>query len=98
MEEEEGEAEGRETRVQPLVEEPPFLGLCPPVPGLPADPPLLPLLSHPDPVGSPESSARYWRDRETEARRSRSGLPAPPHSSSPPLHHPPFPPNLQISA
>lgn len=88
------EAEGRETRAQPVL----FLGLCPPVPGLPADPPVLPLLSHPDPVGSPESSAQDWRDQETEAGRSRSCLSAPPHSSSPRLHHPPFPLNLQMSA
>lgn len=58
VEEEEEEAEGREIRVQPLVEELLFLGLCPPVPGLPADPPLLPLVSHPDSVGSPESWAQ----------------------------------------
>lgn len=39
MVEEEEEAEG----VQTLVDEVLFLGLCPLDPGLPADPPLLPL-------------------------------------------------------
>lgn len=98
---EDEEAEGREIRVQPPVEEVLFLGLCPPVPGLPADPPLLLLLlllSHPDPVGSPQTLAQYQRDQETEARRNRSCLSAPPRSFSPLLHHPPFPPNLRIPA
>lgn len=92
---EEEEAKGREIWVHPLLDEVLFPGLCPLVAGLPADPPLLLLSSHPGPVGSPQSSA-HRRDRETGARRNRSCLSAPPCSSSSLLHHPPFPPNLRI--
>lgn len=97
---EEEEAEEREVRLQPLVEVW-FVGFYPPVPGLPADPPLLPrlpLLSRPEAVGSPSTSAQFRRDREAEARRNGSGLSAPAHSSFRLHHHLPFSPNLQIPA
>lgn len=54
---EEAEAEGLEIRAQTLPDELLLLGLRPLDPGLPADPPLLPLwlvLSPADPAGSPQ--------------------------------------------
>lgn len=100
------EAEELEIRLQTLVDEVLFLGLCPPDPGLPADPPLLLLSSLADSVGSPQRSTRHRRDWETEGGRNRSHLSGPPRSPSSLhlhhpllcLHHPSFPLTLQIPA